>query len=193
MAPTQFERTVAYHCAPALVGLRPACIISLAAEDYPHLPRLAGAYSALLARRGVRMEVLCRRRRHFLLLVYRPRLLERCLRSPRVAELLEEAGYPAGASPAALLRRLGGRIAAEGSFPHELGLFLGYPPEDVVGFITHGGSGCRLCGAWKVYQDVEGARQQFRKFALCRDALCARLDRGCSLLRLLGAEERPAA
>ena len=56
-----------------------------------------------------------------------------------------------------------------------------------------GGSGCRLCGEWKVYQDVEGAMRQFRKFALCRSALCARLDRGCSLLGLLGAAERPAA
>ena len=59
--------------------------------------------------------------------------------------------------------------------------------------MTHGGSGCRLCGEWKVYQDVEGARRQFRKFALCRSALCSRLERGCSLLSLLGAEQRPAA
>ena len=193
MGLAQFERSVVYHCAPALVGLRPACLISLPAAEYPALPRLAAAYSRQLARRGVRMEVLCRCRRRFLLLVYRPALLERCLSSPQVAGLLAEAGYPAGASPAALLRRLSGRIAAGGGFPHELGLFLGYPPEDVVGFMTHGGSGCRLCGEWKVYQDVEGARQQFRKFALCRSALCARLERGCSLLSLLGAAKRPAA
>ena len=193
MMHAQFERSVAYHCAPALVGLKPACLISLPAAEYPALPRLAAAYSRRLENRGIRMEVLCRCRRRFLLLVCRPELLERCLRSPRVAGLLEEAGYPAGASPAALLRCLSGRIAAGGGFPHELGLFLGYPPEDVVGFITYGGSGCRLCGEWKVYQDVEGARRQFRKFALCRSALCARLERGCSLLSLLGAAERPAA
>lgn len=193
MMHAQFERSVAYHCAPALVGLKPACLISLPAAEYPALPRLAAAYSRRLEKRGIRMEVLCRCRRRFLLLVCRPELLERCLRSPRVAGLLEEAGYPAGASPAALLRCLSGRIAAGGGFPHELGLFLGYPPEDVVGFMTHGGSGCRLCGEWKVYQDVEGAMRQFRKFALCRSALCARLDRGCSLLGLLGAAERPAA
>lgn len=193
MASAQFERSVVYHCAPALVGLKPACLISLSAAEYPDLPRLASAYSRLLEHRGIRLEVLCRCRRRFLLLVYRPALLERCLSSPRVAGLLEEAGYPAGASCSALLRRLSGRIAAGGGFPHELGLFLGYPPEDVVGFMTHGGSGCRLCGEWKVYQDVEGARRQFRKFALCRSALCSRLERGCSLLSLLGAEQRPAA
>ena len=189
----RFERSVAYHCAPALVGLKPACLISLPAADYPALPRLAAAYSRRLEDRGIRMEVLCRCRRRFLLLVYRPELLERCLRSHRVAELLEEAGYPAGVSCAVLLGCLSSRIAAEGDFPHELGLFLGYPPEDVVGFMASGGSGCRLCGEWKVYQDVEGARRQFQKFALCRSALCGRLERGYSLLSLLGAAERPAA
>ena len=189
----RFERSVTYHCAPALVGLKPACLISLSAADYPDLPRLAEAYSRRLAARGVRLEVLCRCRCRFLLLVYRPALLEQCLRSPRVAQLLEEAGYPVEGSIAALLGCLSGRIAAEGDFPHELGLFLGYPPEDVVGFVANGGSGCQLCGEWKVYQDVEGARRQFQKFALCRSALCGRLERGCSLLSLLGAAEHPAA
>src|SRR5699024_12754038 len=70
---------------------------SLPAAEYPALPRLAVAYSRRLENRGIRMEVLCRCRRRFLLLVYRPELLERCLRSPRVSGLLEEAGYPAGA------------------------------------------------------------------------------------------------
>lgn len=193
MSSAQFERSVVYHCAPTLVGLKPASLISLSAAEYPALPRLARVYSDLLAERGIRMEVLCRCRRRFLLLVYRPTLLEQCLRSPEVAALLKDAGYPAGASSGALLRCLSGRIAADGGFPHELGLFLGYPPEDVAGFMTHGGSGCQLCGEWKVYQDVEGARRQFRKFALCRAALCARLDRGYSLLRLLGIETRQAA
>lgn len=189
----RFERSVAYHCAPALVGLKPACLISLSAADYPALPRLAAAYSRRLTERGVRLEVLCQCRRRFLLLVYRPKLLEQCLSSPPVAALLEKAGYPVGGSWAVLLGCLSSRIAAEGDFPHELGLFLGYPPEDVVGFMASGGSGCRLCGEWKVYQDVEGARRQFQKFALCRAALCRRLEQGCSLLSLLGAAERPAA
>lgn len=193
MSRARFERSVAYHCAPALVGLKPASLISLSAEDYPALPHLAADYSRLLAARGIRMEVLCRCRRRFLLLVYRPALLERCLRSAPVAELLTETGYPAGDSCAALLRRLSSRITAGGAFPHELGLFLGYPPGDVAAFMAHGGSNCRLCGEWKVYQDVEGARRQFQKFALCRSALCTRLAQGRSLLGLLGAAEYPAA
>ena len=69
-----FERALAYHCAPALVGLRCACVISLSSADYPALPRVAGRYTRLLERRGVRIEVLCRCESRWLLLVYRTEL-----------------------------------------------------------------------------------------------------------------------
>ena len=193
MSRARFERSVAYHCAPALVGLKPASLISLSAEDYPPFPIWLRTTPAFWRRGASGWRCLCRCRRRFLLLVYRPALLERCLRSAPVAELLTETGYPAGDSCAALLRRLSSRITAGGAFPHELGLFLGYPPGDVAAFMAHGGSNCRLCGEWKVYQDVEGARRQFQKFALCRSALCTRLAQGRSLLGLLGAAEYPAA
>ena len=61
-----------------------------------------------------------------------------------------------------------------GAFPHEIGLFLGYPPEDVEGFRLHRGRDYKLCGCWKVYSDVEGARQCFRRYDRCRAALCRR-------------------
>ena len=39
-------------------------------------------------------------------------------------------------------------------FPHEMGLLLGYPIEDVRGFIEHNGCGCLYSGYWKVYRNV---------------------------------------
>ena len=34
------------------------------------------------------------------------------------------------------------------SSPHEVGLFLSYPPEDVKGFIDHRASGFKSAGLW---------------------------------------------
>ena len=43
-------------------------------------------------------------------------------------------------------------MAAEAAdFPHEIGVFLGYPLEDVVGFIRHRGKCFTCCGCWKSY------------------------------------------
>ena len=184
MDSTTFERTVACHCAPALLGLKAASLISLSSEDYPRLEALAGQYNAALD--GPKFLVLGRCRERTLLMVYRPELMEEALAQPLARELLRQEGYPEAAPLPWLLRRLMDRLEGNGSFPHEIGLFLGYPPEDVLGFLKDpDGTGCKLCGTWKVYHDVEGAKARFHSFDRCRDWLLARLDRGRTLKDIL--------
>ena len=51
-----------------------------------------------------------------------------------------------------------------GEFPHEVGLLLSYPPEDVKGFIDHRAGGFKCAGLWRVYGDEEKARSLFEKY-----------------------------
>lgn len=53
-------------------------------------------------------------------------------------------------------------MADYGEFPHEVGLFLGYPPEDVEGFIENKARSCKITGYWKVYSDEEKAKRFLR-------------------------------
>lgn len=55
-----------------------------------------------------------------------------------------------------------------GEFPHEVGLFLSYPPEDVKGFIDHRTNNFKCAGLWKVYGDEEKARSLFAKYKNAR-------------------------
>lgn len=55
-------------------------------------------------------------------------------------------------------------------FPHEIGIFLGYPIWDVEGFIEHKGQNYKFCGYWKVYQDVEGAKLKFKEYDRIRES-----------------------
>ena len=100
--------------------------------------------------------------------------------------LLEESGYPchsAGQCVACLIRRL--RESEE--FPHEIGLFLGYPIEDVVGFIRYAGKGCKLSGLWKVYGDAEAASRLFDRLSRVCHAVTRRVDKGETLLEVFAA------
>ena len=54
-------------------------------------------------------------------------------------------------------------------FPHEIGIFLGYPLWDVEGFIANKGQNYKLCGYWKVYEDVSGAIDRFREYDTLRE------------------------
>ena len=111
---------------------------------------------------------------------------EQTVRSQPVRELLEREGYPVDGGLERMLDALSRRLEGR-EFPHEVGLFLGYPPEDVEGFRLHRGRGCKLCGCWKVYSDVERARRCFRRYGLCRAALCRRLEEVGSLIQMFRA------
>lgn len=97
---------------------------------------------------------------------------------PGTSCLLRKYGYADPSNLRRALAHLRRNFSPPGGFPHEIGVFLGYPLEDVRGFIAGGGEGCKLCGYWKVYGDVERARQSFARYDRCRAALCARIDQG---------------
>ena len=60
-----------------------------------------------------------------------------------------------------------------GEFPHEVGLFLSYPPEDVKGFINHRANDFKCAGLWKVYGEEEKACSLFAKYKKCTEIYCA--------------------
>ena len=95
-------------------------------------------------------------------------------------------GYPVSDGVEAMLTHLGARLAGA-EFPHEVGLFLGYPAADVEGFRRNAGRNCKLCGHWKVYGQVEEARRRFLAFDRCREALCRWVAEGRSLEQLFPA------
>lgn len=83
------------------------------------------------------------------------------------------------------LAHLARRIMEKGGeFPHEIGLFLGYPLGDVKGFIKHRGQNCKCTGCWKVYCDEREARRQFCRFEKCRSIYCRLYREGRALSRL---------
>ena len=76
--------------------------------------------------------------------------------APQVQEVLLELGYPAG-NPDACAAHLARVFRQAETFPHEIGFFLAYPPDDVIGFIRHQGRDYKAMGLWKVYGDCEQA------------------------------------
>lgn len=77
------------------------------------------------------------------------------------------------------------KMRTENRFPHEVGLFLSYPPEDVKGFIDNRAENYKDAGMWKVYGDVENARKMFRKFKKCTDLYYRMWKAGMSIDKLI--------
>ena len=84
----------------------------------------------------------------------------------------------------AAMMRTKRRLFENRSFPHEIGLFLGYPLDDVIGFIRNEGRNCKYTGFWKVYCNEEEAARIFEKFRKCRDVYMRLWQQGKSVLQL---------
>ena len=110
-------------------------------------------------------------------------MLRRDLRDARASELLRQAGYE-DESCARCVARLACRFRESGEFPHEVGLFLSYPPEDVKGFIDHRANDFKCAGLWKVYGDEAKAQALFAKFKKCTEIYCALWQSGSKLEQL---------
>ena len=183
----QLDRLLAAYCSPALAGIKPANLVSCDRVLYPDLPETLETYREAFAPRGMRFEIVCSCHARYLLLVYNEAQLSRYMQDARVQKVLRHFGYPAGSSLPELLAVLRQRISCSDGFPHEIGLFLGYPIEDVVGFIRYSGRGCKLSGYWKVYGDAHAAARTFHRYTCCRQDYLNRFAVGTTLDSLIVA------
>jgi len=118
-----------------------------------------------------------------LIYIYRPGRLQSDLDVGEAKDFLLRFGYEES-SLDGCISRLADRIYECDEFPHEIGLFLGYPPEDVKGFIELGGRNSKASGYWKVYGDVDRAQKQFERFSKCTGVYLECLGRGLPITKL---------
>ena len=83
--------------------------------------------------------------------------------------------------------QLAARLCLEEEFPHEIGVFLGYPLDDVKGFIRHKGRDYTFCGCWKCYGDPQAARRRFERYRRCTAVLRRRYAEGTPITQLIVA------
>lgn len=159
------EQLVRY-CAPTLAGIKTGSLYTLHGIKVSRLNRDLSYLNRLLKKKGVRIIPLRQSDDDSLIYLYRPGMLQKDLADPRARRLLRSLGYSRG-SVEDNVSELASRIRAGGTFPHEIGLFLGYPPTDVLGFINDPHDGFLFTGYWKVYSDEDKARAVFRRYRRC--------------------------
>ena len=175
------DDVVVLHCAPTLAGLKTANMFMYQFADRQSLRCEICRLNRILGKKGLRVIPLKICSGKALIYIFRPDRLRRDLESAEAQKVLNECGYNCK-SIGGRLSHLRERLGENGEFPHEIGLFLGYPPEDVCGFIQH--RPCLLTGFWKVYSDTDGAEKKFRQFRKCMKVYSSRIAAGCPLEKL---------
>lgn len=184
----KWDLLMVQHCAPTLAGIKMGALIAISPqESKEEYGTLIEAYNARYAHTSLRFMDLCSCAKRKLLYVYRPEQVKAYIQCPKTAQFLERYGYNRSLTVEEALQVLRTRFQKSKEFPHELGIFLGYPLEDVQWFIARKGVGAKLVGEWKVYSNVEAAAREFARYALCRGDYIRRFAQGAALEELIVA------
>ena len=177
------EEMLIRHCAPTLAGLKTGSMFPCPLTSRRELLEDIRGWTRRLVPRGLRVLPLRCSETQALIYVFRPKNLKRDLTDQMTISLLKGRGYP-DAQMESCLCRLIDRFQAGGEFPHEVGLFLGYPPEDVSGFIEKKACGHKCVGCWKVYGDAAAAKRTFDQYKRCTKIYCSQWKQGMPIERL---------
>ncbi|WP_026840578.1 DUF3793 family protein [Citrifermentans bremense] len=146
---------------------------------------------ALIEASGLKVRVLADRGSSVLLLLYSQSALGALLDQKSVRVILQKAGYPEPDRFEAVLSELEHRVEGEG-FPHEIGVFLGYPLKDVVGFMGWAPLSFTCQGPWKIFGNPVPSLELAENHRKCRCEMSLQLASGCNPLDCLKRTARGA-
>ena len=171
------------HGSPTLAGMKTGSLFTCPFAGEQAMQDCVRCWNHTLAAKGLRVLPLRWQGQRALIYLYRPARLAKDLQCPEARALLAPRGYCCD-DPTRCVGRLMKRLREAEEFPHEIGLFLSYPPEDVRGFIQSPVCGFKCVGCCKVYGDAAAARRTFGQYRRCTERFCARFAQGTTLDRL---------
>ena len=156
------------HSAPTLAGLKTANLFWYPWEKEEEFREVLSQWRKIFQEKGLDLHVMKVNGHRALLYVFRVGKLDEELKREKTRAILKTQGYCYETAEEAI-EILKDRMGDEGEFPHEVGLFLGYPEDDVWGFMVNQGKNCKCCGCWKVYCDECSAMKTFCKSQKCEE------------------------
>lgn len=179
----KIQMRIVLQAAPFLKGLKASALIIV--PDH-----LLKETSYLLQMLSVSQFCLYHNKRKTVLFLYHEEMLQELLNKQEHIDFLRRYGYGCR-NKEKQLGRLAGRMSAyysgKAAFPHEIGIFLGYPLKDIEGFIDNHGKNCLFSGYWKVYHNAEQTRALFDAYDKARERAVQQLLCGMSLQEIAAA------
>ena len=178
-----FDFRLVRQCAPTLAGLKLGNLFCLDSANGVVLCKILARWNQMLNPKGVNARVVAERCGRYFIYVYRNSALQNLGNCCEVRNFLKGFGY-AKYDVESLLNFFQVRMTHSVCFPHEVGVFLGYPLDDVKDFIAYGGKNYKMIGCWKVYNDVPNSMHIFEVYKKCHKIFNERFEQGDSLEEL---------
>lgn len=171
----------AMQCAPLIAGLKASNLMTIDRGYYRQLMQII---------KGTKIScyVLVMTDTRITMLMYNEEKLRAYLESEHTSELMKKFGYEDCKLEKifpVFKTRYRRYISDNKDFPHELGLLLDYPAEDVEGFIEKRGQESLYTGYWKVYDKPEEKCRLFDSFEKAKQDILEKISGGMDMRQII--------
>lgn len=167
----RFEEWVFLNASGVLLGEKTGELLALRLAEFPFTEvELESALARLAVSWGFAFRLLHRSNGHQKLIIYDLERLRATLEEAPYCVMSAQLNYRYPLSPKSFLDEIVERWEQHGAVPHEIGVALGYPLEDVFGYMGLLPLACKgVCG-WRVYGCMAESRRRSANFqnARCR-------------------------
>lgn len=180
-----FDQMMIRYTAPTLCEIKSGNLFAVKKSDFSLRKFLS--WREKLGHFGIRLLAVQARCKNILILAYNVCWVRMLLEDSFTRAYLSSKGYSGDEelSPDAFVTELKSRIKNSNSFPHEIGIILGYPIMDVIEFDRNQGKASKYCGYWKSYSNVEGAKKCQCLYKDCSGKCCQMFEEGRSLSQII--------
>lgn len=162
------EELLLKYASPTLGGIKSGSLFKISKNDKIDLNKEVKNCNFLLNSLDVYLHIIYSCDKYALIYVYRSKLLINDFKNKNIIHFLKSYGYE-GTNIEDYICYLKYRFELLNSTPHEVGVFLGYPLNDVKCFIKFKGKNFKLCGCWKAYDNIENCSKKFRDYKIYKE------------------------
>jgi hypothetical protein len=178
------DNIIVENCSPTLAGIKTGNIFTIDRSLISDIGEEFRELNQCFAGKGLRAIPLKISEKNVLIYLYRPDKLRADLSCKEARDILLSKGYSCESVESDIVHLIR-QICSQNTFPHEIGLFLGYPPVDVKGFMEDTRKGVKCVGYWKVYGDKEKAEKTFSSYKKCTEVYKKCLSGGRHLSQMI--------
>lgn len=161
--------------APVLMSVKPAEILSFPKSEKNIDEKLLKIKEHFKICNKIKYKIVKSENLSVKIIFYNENALAGALEDNKNQRFLKELGYPTNYNMKVYLDHLIAKIEM-GSIPDEIGVFLGYPLKDVMGFIGHPSLKLTKVNNWRVYGDSRISDSIVIQFQAAKEQLAHMLD-----------------
>ena len=181
----ELNTQIAVQCAPLLSGVK---ISNILIVEKKHRKEIFKIFS------GTRVSVylLCASKDKVIFLLYHRPQMEKLLLQKEARKLLLELKYTSFRLGYVLrehAERYERYMKDKEAFPHEMGLLLGYPIEDIRGFMDNDGQNFLYTGYWKVYENLSEKLIVFETYHKAKEQIMRMVCNGIGISAILNLSD----